>query len=497
MGAPERIDADVAVIGAGVAGLYAALTAAQAGARVAVISATPLAQTASYWAQGGLAAALAMDDSPQLHLQDTERAGRGLVRRSAAAVLTNEAPEMILALQREGVVFDADRYGNLSLGLEGGHSRRRIVHAGGSATGRRVARELSATLVAQPEVLVLERTRAADLWVEDGRVTGVLCEDGLAVRARGTIIAAGGAAALWRRTTNPPGSLGIGLLLAQRAGAAIADLEFVQFHPTAVTGVAGREGFLVTEAIRGEGATLHGPDGERFVDELAPRDEVSREIWEVMNRTGAPSVRLDMREVDQAGFPNVVEALRQSGLDPATQMIPVAPAAHYVMGGVVTDLHGSAGVPGLFRHGGVGWPRPPRPHPPRLEFAVGVRGVRCPCGARRTRRAGTTPGGDTSGARAHRRPHARDPGRDVARRRPRPRPRGPRAAPRRPPPPRPPRRPLRPPARRDPRIPHPPRLPRDRPEARPAPRRDPQRRASVRALALTTRNPPSRSQKRR
>jgi L-aspartate oxidase len=348
MGAPERIDADVAVIGAGVAGLYAALTAAQAGARVAVISATPLAQTASYWAQGGLAAALAMDDSPQLHLQDTERAGRGLVRRSAAAVLTNEAPEMILALQREGVVFDADRYGNLSLGLEGGHSRRRIVHAGGSATGRRVARELSATLVAQPEVLVLERTRAADLWVEDGRVTGVLCEDGLAVRARGTIIAAGGAAALWRRTTNPPGSLGIGLLLAQRAGAAIADLEFVQFHPTAVTGVAGREGFLVTEAIRGEGATLHGPDGERFVEELAPRDEVSREIWEVMNRTGAASVRLDMRRVDPAGFPNVVEALRQSGLDPATQMIPVAPAAHYVMGGVVTDLHGSAGVPGLY-----------------------------------------------------------------------------------------------------------------------------------------------------
>lgn len=348
MGAPERIDADVAVIGAGVAGLYAALTAAEAGARVAVISATPLAQTASYWAQGGLAAALAMDDSPQLHLEDTERAGRGLVRHSAAEVLTNEAPEMILALQREGVVFDADRYGNLSLGLEGGHSRRRIVHAGGSATGRRVARELSATLVAQPEVLVLETTRAADLWLEDGRVTGVLCEDGLAVRARGTIVAAGGAAALWRRTTNPPGSLGIGLLLAQRAGAAIADLEFVQFHPTAVTGIAGREGFLVTEAIRGEGATLHGPDGERFVEELAPRDEVSRAIWEVMDRTGAPSVQLDMREVDQARFPNVVEALRQSGLDPATQMIPVAPAAHYVMGGVVTDLHGSAGVPGLY-----------------------------------------------------------------------------------------------------------------------------------------------------
>ena len=351
MGSPERIDADVAVVGAGVAGLYAALTAAEAGANVAVISATPLAQTASYWAQGGLAAALAMDDSPQLHLQDTERAGRGLVRRSAAEVLTNEAPEMILALQRKGVVFDADRYGNLALGLEGGHSRRRIVHAGGSATGRRVARQLSAVLVAQPGVRVLETTRAADLWTEDGRVMGVLCDDGPAVRARGTIIAAGGAAALWRRTTNPPGSLGIGLLLAQRAGAAIADLEFVQFHPTAVTGIAGREGFLVTEAIRGEGATLHGPDGERFVEELAPRDEVSRRIWEVMNRSGAPAVQLDMRRVDPARFPNVVEALRESGLDPATRLIPVAPAAHYVMGGIVTDLHGSTGVPGLYAIG--------------------------------------------------------------------------------------------------------------------------------------------------
>ncbi len=350
MGA-ERIDVDVAVIGAGAAGLYAALTAADAGARVAVISATPLAQTASYWAQGGLAAALAVDDSPQLHLQDTEHAGRGLVRHSAAEVLTNEAPEMILALQRSGVVFDADRYGNLALGLEGGHSRRRIVHAGGSATGRRVARQLSADLVARPNVLILELTRAADLWIEDGRVVGVLCEDGLVVRARGTLIAAGGAAALWRRTTNPPGSLGTGLLLAQRAGAALADLEFVQFHPTAVTGVQGREGFLVTEAIRGEGATLHDPAGERFVEELAPRDEVSRAIWQVMDRTGARSVDLDMRAVDPTRFPNVVEALRQSGVDPATQLIPVAPAAHYVMGGVVVDLHGSTGVPGLYAIG--------------------------------------------------------------------------------------------------------------------------------------------------
>jgi L-aspartate oxidase len=343
------VAADVAVVGAGAAGLFAALTAARAGARVAVVSATPLAQTASYWAQGGLAAALAVDDSPELHLADTEAAGRGLVRRSAAEVLTNEAPGKILELQRLGVRFDADRHGNLSLGLEGGHSRRRIVHAGGSATGRRVVRQLSALLVEQPQVTVLEQTRAAGLWTRpDGRVAGVLCEDGRAVAARGTVIATGGAAALWRRTTNPPGSLGIGMQLAHEAGAALADLEFVQFHPTAVTGVPGREGFLVTEAIRGEGATLHAPDGERFVDELAPRDEVSRAVWQVMERTGAPSVSLDMRAVDPARFPNVVEALRTAGLDPVTDLVPVAPAAHYVMGGVVTNLHGRTEVPGLY-----------------------------------------------------------------------------------------------------------------------------------------------------
>ncbi|MCD6725673.1 MAG: FAD-dependent oxidoreductase [Solirubrobacteraceae bacterium] len=348
MRAADRIDAEVVVVGAGAAGLIAALTAASAGARVAVVSATPLAQTASYWAQGGLAAALAVDDSPELHLADTERAGRGLVRRSAAEVLTREAPAKIVELQRLGIRFDADRHGNLALGLEGGHSRRRIVHAGGSATGRRVARQLSAVLASHPKVDVLEPVRAAGLWREDGRVVGVICEDGRAVRAGGTILATGGAAALWRRTTNPPGSLGIGILLARSAGAAVADLEFVQFHPTAVTGVAGREGFLVTEAIRGEGATLHGPDGERFVDELAPRDEVSRAVWEVMERERASCVHLDMRAVDPGRFPNVVEALREAGLDPMTELVPVAPASHYVMGGVVVNLVGHAGVPGLY-----------------------------------------------------------------------------------------------------------------------------------------------------
>ncbi len=351
-GGPTHVlDADVAIVGAGVAGLYAALTAAAAGARVIVISATELAQTASYWAQGGLAAALAVDDGPELHLQDTIAAGRGLVRTSAAEVLTREAPEAIAELRRLRVRFDADRHGNLALGLEGGHSRRRIVHAGGSATGRRLARQLAADVVHQDRITVLENARAAGLWTAEGRVHGVLCEDGRAIRARGTLLATGGAAALWRRTTNPPGSLGIGIMLARAAGARVADLELVQFHPTAVTGIAGREGFLITEAIRGEGATLLGPDGARFVAELAPRDEVSRAVWDVMLRAGVPSVSLDMRMVDPARFENVVQGLRTAGLDPMRELVPVAPAVHYVMGGVACDVHGWSSVPGLYAVG--------------------------------------------------------------------------------------------------------------------------------------------------
>ena len=344
-------EADVAVVGAGAAGLYAALCAAREHATVVLVSATPLAQTASYWAQGGLAAALAADDSFELHLSDTELAGRALVRHSAAEVLVREAPDCVRDLQALGVRFDADRFGRLALGLEGGHSVRRVVHAGGSATGRRVVRQLSALAAEEPRITVLEGARARALWRSEGRCRGLVCDDGQLVAARAVVLGTGGAAALWARTTNPPGSQGVGLLLAHAAGAALADLELLQFHPTAVIGLAGREGFLVTEAIRGEGATLHDASGERFVDELAPRDEVSRAIQARLKETGQRSVGLDMRAIDPAHFPNVVASLREAGLDPVRELIPVAPAAHYTMGGIVTDLHARSTLPGLYAVG--------------------------------------------------------------------------------------------------------------------------------------------------
>ena len=344
-------DADVIVIGAGAAGLFSALVAAEQGARVILVSAMPLAETASYWAQGGLAAALAVDDSPDAHLEDTLTAGRGLTRRSAARVLVDEAPARFADLVRLGVRFDADSTGNVSLGLEGGHRIRRVAHAGGSATGRRILRQLSADVVEHGGIEILEGRRATSLLAAGGACTGIALDDGRLIAARATILSTGGAAALWSRTTNPPGSWGSGLLLARDAGATLADLEFVQFHPTAVTGIRGREGFLVSEAVRGEGATLHDIDGERFVDELAPRDEVARAIHRKLTETGAPAVYLDMTGIDPAKFPNIVGALRESGRDPATERIPVSPASHYVMGGIATDLDGRSGTPGLYAVG--------------------------------------------------------------------------------------------------------------------------------------------------
>jgi L-aspartate oxidase len=346
-----RQSTQVAVVGAGAAGLYTALCAARLGARVTLVSATPLAESSSYWAQGGLAAAMSAQDSPELHLRDTIAAGRGCVRESAARVLCVEAPAAVEDLFRLGVRFDADREGHLALGLEGGHSARRVVHAGGAATGRRLIRQLSA-LVAEHELIdVQEGRRAVGLMTASGRCVGLQLDDGPGVIAGATVLATGGAAALWSRSTNPSVATGAGLLIAANGGAKLADLEFMQFHPTAVVATDGADGLLVTEAVRGEGARLLDAAGERFVDELAPRDEVARAVEHQMARTSASSVALDMRDVDPALFPNVVTALRRAGINPEHELVPVAPAAHYMMGGIATDLDARASLAGLYAVG--------------------------------------------------------------------------------------------------------------------------------------------------
>ena len=346
--------ADVAVVGAGAAGLYAALTAAREGARVVLVSRSPLAESASYWAQGGIAAAIGPDDSVEQHLHDTISAGRGIGRESAARVLCEQSPWVVGDLQRLGVHFDSDLAGELELGLEGGHSRRRVVHAGGSATGRRVTRDLSALVATHERIEVLERSAASALWTYEGRCIGTVAErpDGslTPVLARGTVVATGGLAALWERTTNPHGAIGAGLTLAGAAGAELADLEFMQFHPTALLHQdPAFDGFLITEAVRGEGALLLDGNGERFVEELAPRDEVALAVHRVREAGGV--VHLDMRSIDPALFPNIAATLRQAGIDPRRDLVPVAPAAHYTMGGIATGLSGEASMLGLLAVG--------------------------------------------------------------------------------------------------------------------------------------------------
>jgi L-aspartate oxidase len=349
MAADDQLD--VVVVGGGAAGLYSALTAAEAGARVAMVSRKPLSESSSFWAQGGLAAAIGPDDSPELHVEDTLAAGRQSCRRSAADLLAREAPGVVQELERRGVEFDRDPDGSLSLALEGGHSRRRVVHAGGAGTGRRITERLAALAAEDERIDVIEGTSALALWSDGERCHGVLTDDG-DFRARATILATGGAAALWARTTNPWGAIGAGPVMAQAAGAELADLELCQFHPTALAAPGTRfDGLLVTEAVRGEGGMLLDARAERFTDELAPRDQVTIAVLDRMRADGTDHVLLDMRGVSEARFPNVYEALRAAGFDPATQPIPVAPASHYVMGGIATDLEGRSTLPGLFAVG--------------------------------------------------------------------------------------------------------------------------------------------------
>ncbi|MGQ9611203.1 MAG: L-aspartate oxidase [Chloroflexus sp.] len=355
---------DILVIGAGVAGLTAALAAATRGARVLVLARGSLSESNSAWAQGGIAAALDPADSPGIHIADTLTAGAGLCDPAAVAVLAHEAPALMRELAMLGVPFerDADQF---ALGLEGGHSRRRIVHVG-DATGRAVTQVLIERVRATPLISVREQAQAVELLTADERVVGALVRqaDGSwwRVLAAATVLASGGAGALYGLTSNQPTALGEGIALAYRAGAEIADMEFVQFHPT-VYRTRADYGFLITEAARGEGGLLYTPTGRHFMPaydpraELAPRDVVTRGIVAAMQEEGCDHVLLDLTHLppDQIEhhFPTICARLRADGIDPVRDPIPVAPAAHYLMGGVRTDLSGATNLPGLFAAGEV------------------------------------------------------------------------------------------------------------------------------------------------
>jgi len=357
---------DVLVIGSGVAGLRGAIEAARGG-EVIVLAKESLEMSNTAWAQGGIAAAIDADDSLESHERDTLEAGAGLCEPSAVHTLVSEGPRDVERLLEWGMRLDRDRSGAISLGLEGGHRRHRILHADGDATGFELARVLLERARQTERLRIFERCFAVDLVVErDGRVTGALTwhpRHGLQlVRASATLLATGGAGQVYRETTNPRVATGDGLAMAWRAGALMADLEFMQFHPTTLY-IAGAHRALISEAVRGEGAHLVDRSGARFMEsrhpmaELAPRDVVSRAIIEHLGQTGESHVFLDARHLGTerfaARFPGLSRMLDGFSLDAGKDLIPVHPAAHYMIGGVVTDEHGRTNLPGLFAAGEV------------------------------------------------------------------------------------------------------------------------------------------------
>ncbi len=365
------LDTDIVVIGSGIAGLVVALRAREAG-RVLLVTKALMDAGSTRWAQGGIAAALHADDSPDDHLRDTLTAGVGICDTEAVRVLTADGPEAVRGLIELGTNFDRGDNGAIALTREGGHHRRRIAHAGGDATGAEISRALLAA-TKDAGIEVVEHALVLDLLMEDGRAAGVTLHvmgegrrDGVgAVNARAVILATGGIGQVFEATTNPEVSTGDGLALALRAGAEIADVEFVQFHPTVMwlgADARGRQP-LISEAVRGEGAFLVDADGERFMTgrhpmaDLAPRDVVAKEIMKQMQSTGAPCAYLDGRNLGPSiwaqRFPTILAACERHGVDPVTGLIPVVPAAHYASGGIRTDLAGRTSVPGLYACGEV------------------------------------------------------------------------------------------------------------------------------------------------
>lgn len=365
--------ADVIVIGSGVAGLTSALHARALGLKVLLVTKARVDEGSTRWAQGGIAAALSEDDSPGDHLRDTLEAGAGLCDVDAVEVLVTEGPQAVRSLIALGAKFDLDPSGAIALTREGGHLRDRIAHAGGDATGAEISRALVAA-VARAGIEVVEQALVLDLLRDaTGAAQGVTLHvmgagqrDGVgAVLAPVVILATGGFGQVYSQTTNPYVSTGDGVALALRGGADVADLEFVQFHPTVMwLGPEARgQQPLISEAVRGEGAVLRDSDGVRFMEgqhplaDLAPRDVVAKAIMRRMRETDAPHVWLDGRALGAAQwaarFPTILAYCHDHEIDPATDLIPVAPAAHYVSGGVRTDLRGRSSVPGLLACGEV------------------------------------------------------------------------------------------------------------------------------------------------
>jgi L-aspartate oxidase len=350
---------DVLIVGSGVAGLSAAVRAAgSSGLRVGVATKAELAQSTTRWAQGGVAAALGVDeDSTDLHLADTLAAGAGLCDVDAVKVLVGEGPARVEELIAMGAVFDRHPEGGLALTREGGHSTARVVHAGGAATGAEIERAL-VDAVRETATALLERWFAVDLLVEGGRCRGVVALDSSGVphevRATHVVLASGGAGQLYAVTTNPSEASGDGVAMALRRGVPVADVEFMQFHPTALHHPAMPRP-LLSEALRGHGALLRDAEGQRFVDELSPRDVVSRAMSARMLDQGVDHLWLDatgLERFDQR-FPTIAASVRSIGLDPSSDWLPIAPAAHYLSGGLLTDLDGASALPGLWACGEV------------------------------------------------------------------------------------------------------------------------------------------------
>ncbi|RCJ24855.1 L-aspartate oxidase [Nostoc minutum NIES-26] len=357
---------DVLVVGAGAAGLYTALCLPE-DLQVGLITKETVSLSASDWAQGGIAAAVAPEDSPSLHIKDTMEAGAGLCDRSAVEFLAEQAPSCIQSLVNLGVAFD--RHGNaLALTLEAAHSRHRVLHAA-DTTGREVTTTLTAQVLRRQNIQVIQQALALSLWLEPqtGKCQGIsLFYQGEIswIKAGAVVLATGGGGQVFAQTTNPAVSTGDGVAIAWRAGAILRDLEFVQFHPTALTKL-GADRFLISEAVRGEGAHLVDNEGRRFAfdyhpaGELAPRDVVSRAIFSHLQRTAADPatahVWLDMRPIPadkiRYRFPNIIKVCQHWGIDVFNEPIPVAPAAHYWMGGIVADLENHTNIPGLYAVG--------------------------------------------------------------------------------------------------------------------------------------------------